>query len=68
MEGETSAIRSEKAERERKISEIESLEDSAHQVYTADSRVWKNVLLLSVTVDSSLQYSRKNMNLESTRT
>ena len=68
MEGEASAIRSEKAERERKISEIESLEDSVHQVYTADSRVWKNVLLLSVTVDSSLQYSRKNMNLESTRT
>lgn len=68
MEGETSAIRSEKAERERKISEIESLEDSVHQVYAADSRVWKNVPLLSVTVDSSLQYSRKNMNLESTRT
>lgn len=68
MEGETSAIRSEKAERERKISEIESLEDSVHQVYKADSRVWKNVPLPSVTVESSLQYSRKNMNLESTWT
>ena len=67
MEGETSAIRSEKAERERKISEIESLEDSVHQGYKADSRVWKNVSLPSVTVES-LRYSRKNMNLESTWT
>lgn len=67
MEGEISAIRSEKAERERKISEIESLEDSVHQGYKADSRVWKNVPLPSVTVES-LQYSRKNMNLESTWT
>lgn len=39
LEGEISAKRSERAEKERKISEIESLEDSAHQVYTADSRV-----------------------------
>lgn len=67
MEGEISAIRSEKAERERKISEIESLEDSVHQGYKADSRVWKKVPLPSVTVES-LRYSRKNMNLESTWT
>lgn len=62
------AIRSEKAERERKISETESLEDSVHPVYTEDCRVWKNVPLFFVTVESSLQYSRKNMNLKSTWT
>lgn len=50
MEGETSAVRSEKAERERKISETESLEDLVHPVYTEDCRVWKNVPLLFVTV------------------
>lgn len=61
LEGKTSAIRSEHAERERRISEAESVQDSVQLVYTADSGVWKN----SVTVKSSLEYGRKSMNLKS---